>query len=107
VKYILFLVLVLAFQDVRAHEPKSEMALPEQYAVLAISSDEVMWFNGKIASFRDLYLRLNELTMSGKDVTLVLEVDSGVNKQGEFYRQLVQSLLKSRNVKLRLESKHE
>ena len=106
-KYLRFLVLMLAIQGVCAHEPESEMDFPEKYEVLAISSDEVMWFNGTIASFRELYLELNELTLSGDEITLVLEVDSGVNKQGEFYRQLVQSLLNRRNVKLRFGSPHE
>jgi len=106
-KYFQFLVLMLAMQGVCAHEPESEMDLPEKYEVLAISSDEVMWFNGTITSFRELYLELNELTLSGDEVTLILEVDSGVNRQGGFYRQLVQSFLNRENVKLRFENQHK
>jgi|GEM_PF-5160271 len=106
-KFLRFLVLILATQGVCAHEAESEMDFPEKYEVLTISHDEVMWFNGAIASFRELYQELDALTLSGDEVTLLLAVDSGVNKQGEFYRQLVQSLRSRRNVTLRLGRQYE
>lgn len=82
-------------------DTSSDLQLPKDHYLLAISGDRRLWFKKGVVTVEELERNLVGMRRVGRPITLVVALDARIDKNGLFYLDL-QRMLSSVDSKMRL-----